>query len=193
MNILYIHGFKSQFKEQSEKVQALNTLGKVFGVTLDYTKTFDEIKKTLLKFVLDKDMDIELIVGTSLGGYYSSVIGASAGVPFVAINPVVDPVLTLSKYIGDGFTFTGEAYTLKEETVTAYPGFALDGCGLILLDRGDELINSEETLATLDNFYSTKIFEGGNHRFAHINESLTEIKSYFNQASFVYGFGAVDD
>ena len=191
MNILYIHGFKSQFKEQSEKVQALNTLGKVFGVTLDYTNTFDEIKKILLKFVLDKDID--LVVGTSLGGYYSSVIGASAGVPFVAINPVVDPVLTLSKYIGDGITFTGEAYTLKEETVRAYPRFALDGCGLILLDRGDELINSEETLATLDNFYSTKIFEGGNHRFQHINESLTEIKSYFNQASFVYGFGAADD
>jgi len=193
MNILYIHGFKSQFKEQSEKVQALKTLGNVFGVTLDYTNTFDEIKNTLLKFVLDKDMDIELIVGTSLGGYYASIIGASAGVPFVAINPVVDPVLTLSKYIGDGFTFTGEAYTLKEETVRAYPGFALDGCGLILLDRGDELINSEKTLATLKDHYDTKIFEGGSHRFQHINESLTEITSYFNRASFVYGFGAADD
>ena len=116
MNILYIHGFKSQFKEQSDKVQALNKLGKVSGITLDYTQTFDGIKNILHKFVLDKDID--LVVGTSLGGYYSSIIGASAGIPFVAINPVVDPVLTLSKYIGDGFTFAGDAYTLKKETIT---------------------------------------------------------------------------
>ncbi|WP_428355369.1 YqiA/YcfP family alpha/beta fold hydrolase [Methyloprofundus sp.] len=166
MNILYIHGFKSQFKEQSAKVQALNKLGKVFGVTLDYTNAFKEIKNILHKFVLDKDID--LVVGTSLGGYYSSIIG-------------------------DGFTFTGDAYTLKKETITTYPGFALEGCGLILLDRGDKLINSEETLSTLENFYGTRIFEGGNHRFEHINESLREIEDFFERPSLVYGFGADDD
>jgi len=190
MNIIYIHGFKSQFKEQSEKVQALSKLGKVSGLTLDYTKTFDEVKNTLHKFVLDNDID--LVVGTSLGGYYSSIIGASAGIPFVAINPVIDPISTLNKYIGDGFTFSGDAYILKKETITTYPGFALDGCGLILLDRDDELINSEETLLTLKNSYGTKMFEGGNHRFAHINESLSEINSFFERASLVYGFGADD-
>ena len=187
MNILYIHGFKSHFKEKSDKVKALNQIGKVFGLTLDYTKTFGEIKETLLKFTLDKN--IELIVGTSLGGYYSAIIGASTSIPFVAINPVLDPVLSLSKYIGDGFTFTGDTYTLKKETITAYPDFPTKGCGFILLDRGDDLIDSEKTLASLKKYFGTKIFEGGNHRFEHINESLREIDSFFNR-SIVYGGGS---
>lgn len=190
MNILYIHGFKSRFKAQSEKVQALNKLGKVFGITLDYTDTFAEIKTILHNCILDKD--IELVVGTSLGGYYSATIGASFAVPFVAINPVIDPIFTLSKYIGDGVTFAGDAYTLKKETITAYPKFPLGGCGLILLDRGDELIDSEKTQAMLKTFYSTKIFAAGSHRFQHINESLIEINNFFDRASSVDGFGADD-
>jgi len=191
MNILYVHGFKSQFKEQSDKVRALNKIGKVYGVTLDYTNTFCEIKSVLHKVVLEKSID--LIVGTSLGGFYSAILGASAGIPFVAINPAIDPIMTLNKYIGDGVTFSGEAYTLKEEIILDYPDFPLDGCGFILLDLGDDLINAKQTRTALEKAYRMKVFNGGSHRFMHINESLDEIKGFFETSSFVYGFGADDD
>jgi len=191
MNILYIHGFGSHFNKQSEKVLGLSEIGTVFGVDIDYTKTFPEIKRSILQAVTDNDID--LLVGTSMGGFCSSVVGESLGIPFVAINPVLSPEQSLSKYIGEGVTFSGEPYTLNKETLSSYPSFALNGCGFILLDRGDELIDAEQTQRALETHYRTKIFAGGNHRFTHIKESLAEIKSFSDNASFIYGFGAEDD
>jgi len=191
MNILYIHGFGCHFNKHSEKVLGLSEIGMVFGVDIDYTKTCPDIERSILQAAMNNDID--LLVGTSMGGFCSSVAGESLGIPFVAINPVLSPKQSLSKYIGEGVTFSGEPYTLNKETLSSYPSFALNGCGFILLDRGDELIDAEQTQRALETHYRTKIFAGGNHRFTHIKESLGDIKDFVDNSSCIYGFGAEDD
>jgi len=190
MNILYIHGFGSCFNQNSEKVRALSEIGEVFGIEIDYTKLFTDIEVAIIGLIIKKDID--LIVGTSMGGFCASVTGTKTGVPFVAINPVLEPVKTLSKYIGDGIDFSGNTYKLERKTLSSYPSFSLNGCGLILLDRGDELIDSNQTAKILDQYYKIRIFDHGHHRFAHIQESLDDIR-IFNITSLVYGFGAEND
>ncbi|MEO1945163.1 MAG: YqiA/YcfP family alpha/beta fold hydrolase, partial [Candidatus Thioglobus sp.] len=45
-------------------------------------------------------LGIDLLVGTSMGGYMVAAIGDKLGVPFVAINPAIEPRESLKKTPG---------------------------------------------------------------------------------------------
>ena len=186
MKIFYIHGFGSSFDETSAKITTLKTLGEVSGVDIDYTKSFSDIKKLLIEKIIESKAD--LIVGTSMGGYYAAELGNELGVPFVAINPAITPYISLQKYVGNGVDWTGKSYSLKKKTVDEYHDISTTGAGLILLDNGDDVIDSTKTFETLKDKYSVKCFEGGSHRFEHMNESLDLIKCFYDMASVSYGF-----
>ncbi|GGP50675.1 UPF0227 protein [Shewanella algicola] len=183
--ILYIHGFGSRFDPQSDKVKALSYLGEVKGITVDYTSMPSLIEKQLMNACTD--FQVDLIVGTSLGGYWANRIGAQIGVPFVSINPAISPNVTLQKYIGFGQTYYGENYELTPEAVDAYTDFSAQGCGLILLDMADELLDSVATNSQLKDQFKVHCFEGGTHRFSHMNEAIPIIERFVSNAALIYG------
>ncbi len=182
MNILYIHGFGSAFDPESEKVAALGTLGTVYGVNLDYTMPF-EVTKELVTDAIQYHQ-IDLIVGTSMGGYTASQ--CAAGIPFVAINPAVDPALGLQKYLGEHVDHTGKQFQLRAETIRDLPKFSTVGAGLILLDLADEVIDANITQAELQAHYKVVAWAGGHHRFAHIAEALPIISDFYFITSINY-------
>jgi predicted esterase YcpF (UPF0227 family) len=53
---------------------------------------------------------------------------------------------------------------------------------LVLLDMGDEVIDSYETMKVLEGF-PIRWWAGGSHRFDHMSEAITEVKSYVNICS----------
>lgn len=177
MNILYIHGFAARFDESSTKVDALFALGPVFGMDIDYTNSIESIVKDLRDLVLKHNID--LVVGSSLGGFYANLIGNIANLPFVAINPAIEPFWTLKQYIGDNVDWHNKPYHLKEETVEEYPDFINEGNGLILLDLGDTILNPIRTLNRLLPYFNFKTYEDGSHRFEHIEEALPSIKEFY--------------
>ena len=187
MNILYVHGFASSYDQLSEKVQALKTIGDVFGVDIDYSKSVEEIENRIYRATLENDID--LLVGTSMGGYCSALLGSKYGIPFVAINPATDPRTSLVRHLGAGTTFDGVDYFLSKEVADCYKPIVKGSgaCGLILLDEGDEVLSSMDTYELLKSSYAVKIFKGGCHRFSHINESLPDIIKFHNQALTSYG------
>lgn len=180
MNILYIHGFGTHFDETSPKVSVLKTLGRVTGLDIDYTKPICEIFESITNHI--KSNGITLLVGTSMGGFFSAYCSANLKIPFVALNPVIYPRLTLSKYIGSGIDYTGKHYTLTSEIVENYPeNISTNGCGLIMLEKGDELIDAEHSFKFLSPFYNVIISENGSHRFEGLQEKLPEIQTFYNE------------
>lgn len=177
MNILYVHGFGSKFDPDSEKVNALKQLGVVHGIELDYTQGAITVLEQTKHAVLEQEID--LLVGTSMGGWCVSEVGSVSRIPFVAINPCIYPRKMLQKYIGENIDHYGRGYVFTEETCASFTNFALDGNGLILLDSGDEVINANETAKALSGVYRTHMFMGGNHRFAHMQESLSVINRFY--------------
>jgi predicted esterase YcpF (UPF0227 family) len=180
MKILYIHGFGSDFDPTGRKLSALSTIGEVAGINLDYTDP-QCVFTSLNHFITADDFDV--IVGTSLGGYLAGVLGTRREIPFVSINPAIDPHITLRKYLGTHLGYTGKEYTLTEEVVRAYAedkfeAIAPKGRGLVLLDMGDDVLDSTETLARLSPSIQVVTFPGGSHRFDHIMESLDLIKKH---------------
>ena len=187
MNIYYCHGFASQFDPSSPKLEMLSKLGPVLGHNIDYTKPAEEVVQHCQDELIKADID--LVVGTSMGGWLANIVGARAGIPFVAINPAIDPSQTLKKYVGAGLDFQGEEYELTESVVGSYGTFATNGCGLILLDQGDDVIDWKVTHDMFQKHYSVVSFPGGSHRFEHMEESLPLIEALFERSSLIYGLG----
>jgi len=182
MNILYLHGFGSKYDPTSAKIQSLAKIGTVFGIDLDYSKSFASIKKTVQEAIVEHDID--LLVGTSLGGYIASQCGA--GLPFVAINPVINPSQALLKYLDTTEDYYGRKIKLRPELIKKLPTFNTNGAGLILLDAGDDVINPSETRSALDNYYTVITHKGGDHRFQHMEESILSIEEFYFDCTQVY-------
>ncbi|AUR85998.1 hypothetical protein NVP1081O_263 [Vibrio phage 1.081.O._10N.286.52.C2] len=186
MNILYLHGWGSHYDPTNEKIVELSKIGTVSGFTIDYCVDATVIESLLVKHVINAKID--LIVGTSLGGFWAASVGSVTGVPFVSINPALDPSTSLNHYIGNGITYSGNEYLLTQDVIDTYKlyDFDLYGCGLILLDKADKVVDNVATQAKMDGHYEVEMFEGGSHRFEHMKESLPLIKYHYGISQIVY-------
>lgn len=185
MRIAYFHGFGSKFDPNNPKVVALSKLGEVVGVDVDYTNYAADVVEIATMWVIKTSPD--LIVGTSMGGWLAADVGTLCGVPFVAINPSIKPSLTLAKHPSHGIDYAGREYELPVEVVLSYSDITIGGFGLVIVDRGDDVIDSYETTLHMEPTHYILAFEGGSHRFDHIEESLGAIERFYNKAQVSYG------
>lgn len=190
---VYLHGFNSGFTSANPKVAALETIGEVIGVTYDTTAPLDLALKDILG-QLPEDLDDVVIVGTSLGAFYAAEVSRTLGLPAVLINPCIDPYLSLRKYVGQVHTnyVTGETAHFGDNALSTYMRHTLLPCQrikpLVFVDTGDQVIPAQTTI----NFFGKKdltviAFEGGSHRFDHMDEALEYIKVYSNTVAVVDG------
>jgi len=190
MNILYIHGWGSRFDPTNDKILLLSEIGNVTGVDVDYTQPISEIQETIYNAMIADDID--LLVGTSMGGYMANLMGTAWCVPYVMINPATDPAISLQKYIGAGIDYYDRHYTLRAETLTTFTSMSdnTNVPGLLLLDMADDVCNAVETNQMFLNSsnVSTYTWNDGSHRFDHMAESLPLIED-FDARNLSYGFG----
>lgn len=165
-NVLYIHGFNSFFDENSEKIIELKKHFNLFGLSLNYSElSYHEVYRLIYNELVDKKIDC--IIGTSFGGWLANNIGGKCGLPFVCINPVINPIQTLEKY------------SVKEEIIESYQNKSLYyKNGMLLLDMGDEVLDSNKTLDHFQKYLLCRIYDGGNHRFVHMKESIEDIVNF---------------
>ncbi len=123
---------------------------------------------------------IDLLVGTSMGGFLVSRLSADIGKPYVAINPVMDVAATLNKLLGTHQDHFGRPFTLTDQVIGSYPGFLPSRHGMVLLDMADEVLDSAATYERLHQQMTVHVFEGGNHRFMHMHESLPLIGGFLD-------------
>lgn len=183
MNILYIHGFASRFDPHSSKIVALEKLGSVGGIDLDYTEPVENIFAELEQEISEGEYD--LLVGTSLGGYWAAKTGTELGLPFVAVNPSIAPKDNLWEYVGHGVTHFGTEYDLGVDVIRGYEDFPTEGFGLILLDAGDDVIDSTATANALYDSYYVVTYPGGSHRFEHMEEAVEEIDTFIASSMLI--------
>lgn len=189
MLYIYLHGFNSAYDPEAEKIKYLRTLGKVVGITYDSFASYKEILEDIISKTQNRD-DI-VFVGTSLGGFWAATVGRKLSVPSVIINPCYDPALMLMPLEGIKHSnyITGEQNYLTREAIMSYNGHAISDkrysiLPLVLLDMGDDVISSIDTKEELSEF-PICTWEGGSHRFDHMEDALTKIKEYVNHCGYV--------
>ena len=123
-------------------------------------------------------------VGCSLGGYMAQHMAGIYMSKAIIINPAVIPYEDLSRFLGVNTNYrTAETFNLTEEDVASFKEFHIKPGRvptLVLLDMGDELLDSNKTLKHFEGHAAIVTFEGGCHRFDHLPESVPHIKEFAN-------------
>jgi len=190
------------------------------GVSYDSFSMHDEVHRTLrqqLGTMLENfrtgepadgrkirgDRDEIALVGTSLGGYWAARFGNHFEIPAVLINPTIHPHQSLKRYVGHKLLnfVTRSRNILREEVPASYGNIERSGDFLVLLDKGDEVLDyrvsenwfarggsgtqakpaqtgTTASVTARQDFCKVVTFEGGSHRFSHMDESLPHIRQF---------------
>lgn len=180
--IIYIHGFGGS--------------GKGIKATLfrEYFKNKDEYFiapslsyipelaiQTLEELIESYDKDVVLI-GSSLGGFYSIYLAQKYSLKAVLINPSIFPFETLKLVLGTAPNFydnsTFEWSENHIEMLKQYVSDVKDQSNILLLvQKGDELLNYKHALNKVPDA-SHIVEDGGNHSFENIERHFEKIDSF---------------
>jgi predicted esterase YcpF (UPF0227 family) len=121
-----------------------------------------------------------ILVGSSLGGFYATVMAERLGCRAALLNPAVHPHRHFDRYLGPQKNmYSGEEFVLTKEHVDEL--HALDPPAITHPDRywliaetGDEVLDYREAVA----FYSgalQSIVQGGNHSLVSFTEHVPDL------------------
>ena len=195
--IIYLHGFNSASLDldghlltSKEKLRVMQAFcaekGMVFLTpNVDY-RDFQSLIEDMLQIwnqFLDQGYQV-IFMGSSMGGFSSEYLAMKTASKAIMINPAVCPSQLLQQFIGVSANYeTGQPYQWQLEHCLQYQRYEqalqdfrqpLDRT--LLLDMGDELIDSSVTRARYQDIASVVCFEGGSHGFEHINAALPVIE-----------------
>ena len=166
MNVLNIHGYKGS--SCNSAYTALKSIGcEVISPEIGFDiLTPQKIIDNLRNQIFENKIDV--IVGTSLGGFYAIVLSAQLNLSVILVNPCLMPFLYLPQlgYSGDVkqyMTLFGEILKLNDDNVNT-----IVGCE-------DEIIDTELTKSILQNSRYREI-PNGKH-----SGSTLPLKDFFTE------------
>ncbi len=178
--ILYLHGFASC--GNSTKTAILKAyFGEDKVLSPDLPIDPAEAIRFIKKYIIEHDVD--LLIGSSLGGFYASCFCELLEIKTVLINPSTQPFITLAPYIGTNhYWCSGEAFEFTREQLKSLFEFSIGKpknpeLYLLLLQTGDELLDYAKAQDKYEGA-ALSVEEGGNHRFENLGEHLERIKGF---------------
>ncbi|WP_352310779.1 YqiA/YcfP family alpha/beta fold hydrolase [Psychrobacter sp. W2-37-MNA-CIBAN-0211] len=197
MNIIYIHGLDSD--ANSTKGILLESYCQQHHADInvyrpDLNSAPTQVFEQLVKLVTELNTeDKTVLIGSSLGGYFSTLVSNHTGCPALPLNPSTQPHVTLQRFSDTSVSNKESSDELSHSNVlhTTAGGWEITPADLqwfadhqlvsinyphkiaVLLKENDELLNSELS----KDFYQTQgatvtMQAGGDHRFTDFGEQL---------------------
>lgn len=209
MNLIYIHGLDSD--ANAIKALLLEDYCKKYHPDInvyrpDLNQPPQVVFDKLLKLVaaLSKDSSV-VLVGSSLGGYFATLVSNETGCSALLVNPSTQPHLTLQRFDSEMKADTLTSDFNKDKVIhTTSGGWEITKADLqwfanhqllavenpsqiaVMLKQGDELLDANLSAA----FYGQQgakiiLQDGGDHRFSDFSEQLplvlSEIQALVNK------------
>jgi predicted esterase YcpF (UPF0227 family) len=195
--IIYLHGFNSASLDShgnllvnKEKLLVMQGFCADKGVlfytpNVDYRYFQNLVEDMLFAWNQFLDQGYEVFfMGSSMGGFASEYLAMKTGCHAIMINPAIKPNELLRQFIGVAKNYeTGQPYHWDHHHCGQYLRYEQELADnhkvierTILLDKADELINSEQTIATYQAVATVVAFDGGSHSFEHIRQALPTIE-----------------
>ncbi len=181
--IIYIHGFGGS--GEGSKARAFREYFRSIGIpfiapSLSYVP--DLAIATLEELIRSYDHNV-MLIGSSLGGYYSIYLAHKYDVRSVLLNPSIYPFDTLRRSLGDAPNFyDNSSFEWNDAHIEMLTKYRIENPSpknfLLLLQKGDELLDYREALAYLEGA-ETVMDEGGNHSFEGIERYFVYISKKF--------------
>ena len=186
INILYIHGFNSAGRgHKSQVLQRHFPDCHIIAPTFNYYKHPELIFKQIDDVITSEA--INMVVGTSLGGFCALYASMKHRLHAVVINPAVNIAEVSHRLVGRQENFvTHEVHEFSEADASQYTDFAVqafDGLkadGSLLhfaLSTDDELLGDHHDLeARFPSCHDFNYFDGQGHRFDHVELLLPMLR-----------------
>ena len=204
MNLIYIHGLDSDANPTKGLLLEKYCQQHHPDITVlrpDLNKSPAQVREQLLSLIegLNNSQDEQtgssntVLVGSSLGGYFSTLISNQIDCPALLLNPSTQPHITLQRFSDNSASNQDSSDESSDNKVlhTTAGGWRITPSDLqwfadhqlsevhypkkiaVLLKQGDELLNAELSQA----FYqgqgaSVTVQAGGDHRFSDFGEQL---------------------
>lgn len=199
MNLIYIHGLDSDANSTKgllldEYCQQHHSNITVHRPNLNQPPqvVFDKLSKLVTK--LSDDAKV-VLVGSSLGGYFATLVSNQTGCPALLINPSTQPHITLQRFEDNKNVDTLGLDSHKYQILhTTEGGWELTKADLqwfanhqllsvenpnqvtVMLKKGDELLDANLSAAFYQQQGATVIIhQGGDHRFSDFGEHLPKV------------------
>lgn len=184
-NILYIHGFNSSpqsLKAQQTQQYLLIHFPDVKFYCPQIKSSPDEAAAQLIQILNEYEGDWYLM-GSSLGGYFSTYLSEKYQLPAAIINPAVKPFELLSDYIGEQINpYTNEVYTVSDEYIDELKALEMKEITkknyLVMVQTGDEVLDYQQAV---NKYQQCQLIvqQGGDHSFVNYPELLPQITQFF--------------
>lgn len=205
MNVIYVHGLDSD--ANSIKGLLLEDYCKKYHPDIkvhrpDLNQSPQDVLDILISLVEELGSDSKVVfVGSSLGGYFATLISNETGCAALLINPSTQPHITLQRFEEDLSKGALKTDPDKDEVLhTTSGGWAISRADLqwfashqlltvenpsqvsVVLKQGDELLDTNLSAA----FYRQQgamvtIQAGGDHRFSDFSQHLPQIITLLKQ------------
>ena len=127
--------------------------------------------------------DTMAVIGSSLGGFYATVVAEGLGCRAVLLNPAVEPARDLQRHIGETTAwhsdeklffrpeFVDELRALHPGTITRTERY------FAVIAKGDEVLDWREMSARYAGC-RIKLLEGGDHALTGFEQHLPDVASF---------------
>ncbi|KUJ72070.1 YqiA/YcfP family alpha/beta fold hydrolase [Thiomicrospira sp. WB1] len=196
--ILYLHGFLSSGESAKGRwfdARVTRCLSEAFARPT-WPQSAPEKSARYLCRVLESAQassePIRAIMGSSLGGYWARWLGARYGLPSIWINPALALDAVFEPYYGEYIhPHTGETIRINTDYLRSLKQYEVSPSevapSLILLDGGDEVIDSAQTRVVYEPFEQVSIawFDGGSHAFEHCEQAWPAVRAFLKTQDVV--------
>ena len=125
--------------------------------------------------------DTMAVVGSSLGGFYATVLAERLGCRAAVINPAVAPARDLARHIGEQASFHNPAdrfffrpeFIAEFEALDPYP-IQHPGRYWALIAQGDEVLDWHEMLSHYEGA-QVKLLDGSDHAVSDFEQHLPDL------------------
>tara|TARA_R110000787_G_scaffold79198_11_gene173181 strand:- start:22184 stop:22816 length:633 start_codon:yes stop_codon:yes gene_type:complete len=197
VNLIYIHGLDSD-ANSTKGILLESYCQKNHSDIKVYRPDLNQSPEQVFSYLTDLVTELKkdnktVLIGSSLGGYFSTLVSNHTGCPALLLNPSTQPHITLQRFYNTSISNRDSSDGLPNNKVlhTTAGGWNITPSDLqwfadhqllavnypdkvaLLLKKGDELLNSELSKA----FYrsqgaSVTVQAGGDHRFSDFDKQL---------------------
>lgn len=133
--------------------------------------------------VRDWPVQYSAVIGSSLGGFYATVVAERLGCRAVLLNPAVDPARDLVQHIGETTTWHGDAkFFFRAEFVDELRDLHPRRISrperyFAVIAKGDELLDWREMRGRYAACQG-KLLEGGDHALSDFDAHLPDVVKF---------------
>lgn len=188
-HLLYLHGFRSSpmsFKAQRLAAWLREHRPDVHWHCPQLPPSPREAVAGVMGDIAHWPRERMAVLGSSLGGFYATVVAERTGCPAVLLNPAVDPARDLAAHIGEQTAyhdpdqhFFFRADYVDELRALSPPRITRPERYFAVIAKGDEVLDWREMSARYAGA-PMRLLEGGDHALSDFDDHLPHLLRFLN-------------